>query len=390
MLSSEKPGILSWKKFRKIKLCGRLSCGRPFYFCFWNNKFVEQEWWNEYSNEYSNQKENKMFAGCALTETNRITYCRWCGSDIYDDITKDGSGFWCAYCDGFTYFDNDRNRQHRMLLILETDTGREEYRKKNNRIRKRISPLRYPGGKSKMTERLLSLSQPWQMDTFVEVFAGGASVGLNLLDAGCIKKLVMNDADPNVYAFWKTVMNEPGYLTKKVGKVVPTRELFFYAKEKLSRDISERERAWYFFLVNRTAFSGIQMANPMGDITCRWNPQELSRRITKIAARKEQISLYNMDACDFLEQYAYWRDRTTLFLDPPYYEKGPLLYPKAFTEEDHERLAEMTNSLYTGFGGPDMILTYDQCQKIEDLYPWAETQYIGRGYSCKRIYRHTF
>ena len=34
--------------------------------------------------------------------------CRWCGSTEKDDIAKDGSGFWCADCDGFTYYDNEK------------------------------------------------------------------------------------------------------------------------------------------------------------------------------------------------------------------------------------------------------------------------------------------
>lgn len=321
------------------------------------------------------------------TEKNRIrkhTLCRWCGSETYDGIAKDRSGFWCAYCDGFTYFDEKMNEQHRMLLILEAESGKEPHADKVSGLSKRISPLRYPGGKSKLVEYTLLNSQPWQMDTFVEVFAGGASVGLSLLDAGRIDRLILNDADPDVYTFWKIVLNDPDYLTGKIENTAPTRDIFFRAKERLKEDIPEKERAWCFFFVNRTAFSGIQMANPMGDITCRWNPERLSERIRKISSMRDRITLYNMDACDFIEQYAYWTDKTTLFIDPPYYEKGQLLYPKAFTEEDHERLADMVNSLYTGFGGPDMIITYDQCPEIEALYPWAEIQHVGRRYSCRR------
>lgn len=317
-------------------------------------------------------------------QTAKDMRCRWCGSDAYDGIAKDGSGFWCADCDGFTYFSKENNKKHRMLLILETGTGKDPQRRNVPGLCKRISPLRYPGGKSRLAEYLIMNAQPWQMDTFVEVFAGGASVGLSLLATGRIRRLLLNDADPDVYAFWKTVFSDPSYLTEKVLKTIPTRDRFFDAKEKLTGNISDRERAWYFFFINRTSFSGIQMANPMGDITSRWNAERLSARIQQAAAMKENVALYNMDACDFLEQYAYWTDATTLFIDPPYYGKGRLLYPKAFSEEDHIRLADMINSLHTGFGGPDMIITYDQCHEIEALYPWAETQHVGRIYSCGR------
>ena len=310
--------------------------------------------------------------------------CRWCGSTEIDDVAKDGSGFWCAYCDGFTYYDEDRNRQHRMLLVLESESGGPPVVRSPERLRKRMSPLRYPGGKSKIAHWLLMQTQPWQMDSFVEVFAGGASVGLSLLDAGRIQKLVLNDADPDVYAFWKTVLFAPESLISRIETITPTRETFFLAKERLKENISDGERAWCFFLINRTAFSGIQMANPMKDITARWNPGNLIGRIRQTASMKDRITLYNMDACDFLEQYAYWEDNTTLFIDPPYYAKGEMLYPHAYDTEGHEVFADMVNSLYTGFDGPDIIITYDDCREIEEMYPWADIQRIGRNYSCRK------
>ena len=33
-----------------------------------------------------------------------VKRCRWCGSEACDGVAKDGSGLWCADCDGFTYF----------------------------------------------------------------------------------------------------------------------------------------------------------------------------------------------------------------------------------------------------------------------------------------------
>ena len=310
--------------------------------------------------------------------------CRWCGSTDIEGVAKDGSGFWCADCDGFTYYDEDENRRHRMLLILESETGDMHVPEHECRLKKRVSPLRYPGGKSRIAGQLLLTAQPWQMDSFVEVFAGGASVGLSFLNAGRIRNLVLNDADPDVYAFWKTVLYEPDYLEQKVMEAVPSRELFFRAKEALKQELPDRERAWHFFLVNRTAFSGIQMANPMKDIAARWNPGALVGRIERITSMKGRIKLYNMDACDFLEQYAYWTDRTTLFLDPPYYGKGSQLYPHAYDGEGHVLLADMVNSLYTGFGGPDIIITYDDCHEVRELYPFAEIREIGRRYSCRK------
>ena len=60
----------------------------------------------------------------------------------------------------------------------------------------------------------------------MEVFAGGASLGLSLLDAGVIQNLVLNDLDDGIYAFWHTVLNDPNYLIKNIYSIIPTHSLY--------------------------------------------------------------------------------------------------------------------------------------------------------------------
>lgn len=95
-----------------------------------------------------------------------------------------------------------------------------------------------------------------------------------------------------------------------------------------------------------------------------------------------RIEVTRLDAKDILEQSAYWDQRSTCFVDPPYVSQGERLYRESFTQEDHEDLAWMLNSLYQGFPGADIIITYDDCELIRSLYPYAEVMEIGRNYSC--------
>ena len=46
-------------------------------------------------------------------------------------------------------------------------------------------------------------------DTYIEPFAGGFSLGLELIDKGYVKQGVLNDLDENVYNFWSQVKNQP-------------------------------------------------------------------------------------------------------------------------------------------------------------------------------------
>lgn len=57
-----------------------------------------------------------------------------------------------------------------------------------------VTPLRYPGGKSKMTpfiKELLSINYMTDDVTYVEPFAGGAGIALNLLINENVKEIVI-------------------------------------------------------------------------------------------------------------------------------------------------------------------------------------------------------
>lgn len=320
--------------------------------------------------------------------------CHWCGitgpnSDF--DIYPSPFGFWCPECDGFTYMDEAERDKHRFLLLLENKdtTDAQSIFFVSPKLKKRLSPLRYPGGKSKLIDYLYSKLSQEHLDTFVEVFAGGASLGLSLLDAGIIKKLILNDKDPCVYALWKTILEYPEELTERLRGIVPTHRDLSDAKDLLALDeASTPELAWAFLLANRLSFSGIAKGNPQGGkngsqeaLTARWNPKALTERIVRIHSMGDCIEIRNMDACEFLETEGYWYDRATIFVDPPYWEKGKALYTHYYEEKDHVELAEMLQNMYKSFPEPDIIVTYNNHPRIRELYPLAKQEIIKRRYS---------
>ena len=51
------------------------------------------------------------------------------------------------------------------------------------------------------------------------------------------------------------------------------------------------------------------------------------------------------------------------------------------TEHFNLRLADMLNALHAGIPGPDIIITYDDCPEIRELYPFADVEEVQRAYS---------
>ena len=309
--------------------------------------------------------------------------CRFCGltSDTIDDFEVDHKnhlGFWCPDCDGFTYFaEEDRS----YILCLE-DKGLQEMHKKAD-FPVHVSPLRYPGGKSKLTQRILNSCRPGHMENFIEPFAGGASVGLALLLAGKVKNLYLNDMDYGIYSLFKVIKENPDELKERIYCFSPTNTAYARCQEKVLCGYSgqtELDAAWCLLVTNRLAFSGIAFANCMREPKARWNAKTLCRRIDKIHQAADRIFVYNQDAAAFIEEM-YWMDNATMLADPPYFDKGQVLYPHEYSEGDHYMLSRLLDELHKGLPGADIIITYDHVKDISDMYLWPKECIIGRKYS---------
>lgn len=87
-----------------------------------------------------------------------------------------------------------------------------------------VTPLRYPGGKSRLVPFVENLVEDNGIKTFIEPFCGGGGVGFSLLLSGKVEKLVINDLDKGIFAFWWAVLNETESLVKLVKETPITLE----------------------------------------------------------------------------------------------------------------------------------------------------------------------
>lgn len=318
--------------------------------------------------------------------------CRVCGATFasQDDIEEDvhGTGFWCPECESFTPYAGI-TRIIDLSVCLETKAGdcreRQTDELAKSDLQGRLSPLRYPGGKGKML-RQLEPHFPEHIGTMVEPFAGGAAASLAMLFAGRTDRIVLNDLDPGVCAFWTSVLEYAEELLNAVRNIQGTREEFLQAKRILDRpdDRPTVELAAAFLTANQLAFSGITKAGIAGDYERRWNYKKVADRIRRIAAYKDCITVMRMDALQVIEEF-YWSADHFLFIDPPYVLRGKQLYRKWYEMDDHKRLAGLIQDLTLSYPGcAKIVVTYDACPETEAYYdfPYAEKFYKQRNYSC--------
>lgn len=237
------------------------------------------------------------------------------------------------------------------------------------------TPLRFPGGKSKIYPFVISLINANNLSkcTYAEAFCGGAGLAMKLLLRNDVSKVVLNDFDPAIYSIWDAVVYHPDELCEFIERV-PLNMEQWHAQRKVYQESSKPslELGKAALYLNRTNRSGILTGGVIGGkeqtgtykIDARFNRKTLCKKVRDISARANDIELYNLDVLNFMKKVAPTLDESSLlYLDPPYVQKGPGLYENSFTDNDHRKLASTIKS-YDG----RWMVTYDTDDLIDELY----------------------
>lgn len=253
------------------------------------------------------------------------------------------------------------------------------------------TPLRYPGGKSGLTNylRLVQAANNLRGGHYVEPYCGGAGAAVALLRAEAVSSIHINDLDPAVFSFWMTLVLEPHALIDFVLSVPLTVDEWRRHRAVYSDKSSKRrDRARAFLYLNRVNRSGILNAGLIGGLRqtgkwlmdARFNREDIAARIDAIAAFRESIFVYNLDALSFLRtNNRLWPRRTLIYLDPPYFEKGQCLYRNAYVPSDHSRIAAYLRTLTRRC----WLASYDSAPEIIKLYSGLSQREYSLDYTAR-------
>ena len=239
------------------------------------------------------------------------------------------------------------------------------------------SPLRYPGGKSKIAPliRLIIENDKKQNMTYIEPFAGGAGVALDLLLNGTVEQIVINDYDKAIYSFWRALKESPQDLIDRIQNVPLTIDEWRHQKEiyNTQNRTYSIDLGFAAFYLNRTNRSGILTAGPVGGyeqtgnylMDARYNRAMLIQRIEEIAKYRKQIAIYNKDIRSFIDNIIpRYPTSSFVYFDPPYYVNGQRLYKNALSPSDHSKIA---SSIINGVEC-QWIITYDNVLELRKIY----------------------
>jgi DNA adenine methylase len=239
---------------------------------------------------------------------------------------------------------------------------------------KNVSPLRYPGGKTRACAKLEACLQEHfalkEFNTVISPFFGGGSFEFSLQNKYNFK-LIVNDKFTPLYNFWKQVQENKTALCEalKQKSTVSKEEFANYRDTILQTDTANLEKAMQYFVINRCSFSGATLSGGFSE-------EASKKRYTPSCIRKIEaldlsaMEIYNLDFAAFIEEHTgvagTSASKSLLFLDPPYYlEKKSKLYGKngdMHEHFDHQKLFDLIKTKR------NWLLTYNNCAYIKDLY----------------------
>lgn len=263
--------------------------------------------------------------------------------------------------------------------------------------KKLYSPLRYPGGKARFAPFIADViaRNAIKGGEYLEPYAGGAGVALELLLENHVEAIHINDGDPAISAFWMAATRHTDELVELVRKTPISMDEWFRWRAVLTGQTTATpvERGFATLFLNRTNRSGILMAGVIGGkaqagryrLDARFKRDELVARLQRVGRHASRIHVYSEDGIAVLRRcHQFLPLRSLVYLDPPYYSKGQDLYRNIYVHDDHARVARLLQS--DRFRRP-WIVSYDSVPAIRKLYRAVHRFDYDLQYTAQSRYR---
>lgn len=262
---------------------------------------------------------------------------------------------------------------------------------------KLYSPLRYPGGKARFAPFIAEVMRANGLDGghYLEPFAGGAGVALELLFDGHACHVHINDLDPAVHAFWSAATADPEGMLRLLNDTPITMDEWHRLRQvMLDQDpnLSPTERGFATLFINRTNRSGILKGGVIGGkaqagtykLDARFSKDMIAARLDRIAQHADNITVHREDAYSLLSRASQLLpERSLIYLDPPYYVKGRDLYRNFYKHDDHLQIAQLLQSPRFN---RQWVVSYDSAPQICEMYNGSEALKYGLHYTAQARY----
>ena len=245
------------------------------------------------------------------------------------------------------------------------------------------SPFPWVGGKRLLRNHIISLIPEHRC--FIEAFAGGAWVYWGKEPS---KVEVINDINGDLVNLYKQIQDNPTEFYDRLWWLLNSRDEYYRLLKLLKtnpKDITDLERAVYYFFVIKCAFGG---RFGSGYAFSRRVPPRTAVQHDTIMALSERLTHTYIENLSFERLIKnYDSEESFFYCDPPYVvADGTEYYQFVFTEEMHVKLRDQLAGIQGKF-----LLSYDDVPMIRKLYKGfkiEKTEPVRYNLGKKPFYKH--
>ena len=236
-------------------------------------------------------------------------------------------------------------------------------------MKTRKTPLRYPGGKSRVAKDFIPRF-PKNIKEYREPFLGGGSVALLFSQMNPDVPVWVNDKYEHLYNFWTQLQRNGEELSRVLVETKEdnstedrAKELFKHAKDRIGKEEDDFDRACLFWILNKCSYSGLTENSSFSATASRQN--FTTRGAKYLVEISEMIQSWKITNYDYSEVMKAPGKDVFLFLDPPY-KIGTYLYgsnAELHKNFKHEEFHESCNICKH-----DWFVTYNNDDDLKQLY----------------------
>ena len=285
-------------------------------------------------------------------------------------------------------FKNDTNMFNLISDSIKTeiDLKNDSHNINMNKISENISPfLKWVGGKNQIIDKVLS-SFPTKINNYHEIFLGGGSVLLGLLQKIENKEIILTgkiyayDLNNSLITTYQVLQKTPKKLIKSLAKISKEyhdintmkgdrnannltdakkskESYYYYIRSCYNKEIKKSKPnsvkiASYLIFLNKTGFRGLYRTGPNGyNVPFGHYKNPKIYNMEQLYNINKLIKNVEFKVADFKESLSEVKEKNFVYLDPPYVPENSKSFTKYtnkdFSLENHHELFKITKNLVT-------------------------------------------
>ena len=215
--------------------------------------------------------------------------------------------------------------------------------------------VKWAGGKGSVVDQLNTLLpvdfDVWEDVTYVEPFVGGGAMLFFMLQAHHnIRRVVINDINPDLITLYNIVKSNPRYLIEVTASyqteysrrdAAAKKQMFYQSRDRYNNEsLDENERAALFLFLNHTCYNGLFRVNNQGKFNVPFgryvstgfdSPETIME--THRVLNSIEFNILRPGDYKTIASHLSTRGRNFVYFDPPYRPLSTTSYFKEYSND---------------------------------------------------------